>query len=128
MRVWITDRWMGADLTTGKKTVKKARDGVGSRWQVSQYAEQPDGTKRLVSRNFERLTDAEAFRPRPSTMSTRVATARSRSRRRPSRMLQPRGWAADASMTLNIYADLWPDRLDEVVEAASRRREAALRR
>ncbi len=34
---------------------------------------------------------------------------------------------ADASMTLNTYADLWPDRLDEVVEAVSRRREAALR-
>ena len=35
---------------------------------------------------------------------------------------------ADASMTLNTYADLWPDRLDEVVEAVSRQREAALRR
>ena len=34
---------------------------------------------------------------------------------------------ADASTTLNTYADLWPDRLDEVVEAVSRRREAALR-
>ena len=34
---------------------------------------------------------------------------------------------ADASMTLNTYADLWPDRLDEVVEAVSRRRDAALR-
>jgi len=53
---------MGADPETGKKTVKKARYGIDSRWQVSQYAEQPDGTKRLVSRNFERLTDAEAFR------------------------------------------------------------------
>jgi len=62
VRVWITDRWMGADPETGKKTVKKARYGVGSRWQVSQYAEQPDGTRRLVSRNFERLTDAEAYR------------------------------------------------------------------
>ena len=62
MRVWITDRWMGADPDTGKKTVKKARYRIGSRWQVSQYAEQVDGTRRLVSRNFERLTDAEAFR------------------------------------------------------------------
>ena len=35
---------------------------------------------------------------------------------------------ADASMTLNTYADLWPDRLDEVVEAVSRQREAALQR
>ena len=33
----------------------------------------------------------------------------------------------DASMTLNTYADLWPDCLDEVIEAVSRRREAALR-
>ena len=33
---------------------------------------------------------------------------------------------ADASMTLNTYADLWPDRLDEVVEAISLHRERAL--
>jgi integrase len=33
---------------------------------------------------------------------------------------------ADASMTLNTYADLWPDRLDEVAEAVSRHRESAL--
>jgi hypothetical protein len=33
---------------------------------------------------------------------------------------------ADASMTLNAYADLWPDRLDEVVEAVSKRRALAL--
>ena len=33
---------------------------------------------------------------------------------------------ADASMTLNTYADLWPDRLDEVVEAVSVHRERAL--
>lgn len=62
MRVWITDRWMGADPVTGKKTVKKARYGVGSRWQVSQYAEQTDGSRKLTSRNFERLSDAEAYR------------------------------------------------------------------
>lgn len=33
---------------------------------------------------------------------------------------------ADASMTLNTYADLWPDRLDEVVEAVSAHRMRAL--
>ena len=33
---------------------------------------------------------------------------------------------ADASMTLNTYADLWPDRLDAVVEAVSAQRERAL--
>jgi hypothetical protein len=33
---------------------------------------------------------------------------------------------ADASMTLNTYADLWPDRLDEVVEAVSKPRALAL--
>lgn len=33
---------------------------------------------------------------------------------------------ADASMTLNTYADLWPDRLDEVVEAVSTARSKAL--
>ena len=33
---------------------------------------------------------------------------------------------AEASMTLNTYADLWPDRLDEVVEAISAHRERAL--
>lgn len=34
---------------------------------------------------------------------------------------------ADASMTLNTYADLWPDRLDEVAEAVSAHRAKALR-
>lgn len=34
---------------------------------------------------------------------------------------------ADASMTLNTYADLWPDRLDEVAQAVSAHRERALR-
>jgi integrase len=34
---------------------------------------------------------------------------------------------ADASMTLNTYADLWPDRLDEVSKAVSRHRETAPR-
>jgi hypothetical protein len=29
-------------------------------------------------------------------------------------------------MTLNTYAELWPDRLDEVVEAVSQRRALAL--
>lgn len=62
MKVWITDRWMGVDPATKKKTVKKANFGIGSRWQVSHYAEQSDGTKKLVTRNFERLVDAEAFR------------------------------------------------------------------
>ena len=33
---------------------------------------------------------------------------------------------ADASMTLNTYADLWPDRLDEVTIAVSLHRERAL--
>lgn len=33
---------------------------------------------------------------------------------------------ADASMTLNTYADPWPDRLDEVVEAVSAHRQRAL--
>ncbi len=33
---------------------------------------------------------------------------------------------ADASMTLNTYAELWPDRFDEVVEAVSAHRERAL--
>lgn len=35
---------------------------------------------------------------------------------------------ADASMTLNTYADLWPDRLDEVSAAISNAREIALSR
>ena len=34
---------------------------------------------------------------------------------------------ADASMTLNTYAELWPDRLDEVTNAVSARRSQALR-
>ena len=62
MKVWITDRWMGTDPTTKKKSVRKSNYGSGSRWQVSHYAEQTDGARRLVSRNFERLVDAEAFR------------------------------------------------------------------
>lgn len=33
---------------------------------------------------------------------------------------------ADASMTLNTYADLWPDRLDEVTDAISLMREIAI--
>ena len=33
---------------------------------------------------------------------------------------------ADASMTLNTYADLWPDRLDEVTAAVSVHRDRAL--
>ena len=35
---------------------------------------------------------------------------------------------ADALMTQTTYADLWRDGLDELVEAVSRRREAALGR
>ncbi|MES2092917.1 MAG: hypothetical protein V4531_03770 [Actinomycetota bacterium] len=35
---------------------------------------------------------------------------------------------ADASMTLNTYAGLWPDRLDEVTAAVSAQRAKALRR
>lgn len=62
MKVWITDRWWAIDAATGKKTIRKANNGSGSRWQVSHYAEQVDGTKKLVSKNFERLGDAEAFR------------------------------------------------------------------
>jgi integrase len=62
MKVWITDRWWTVDPETGRKTIKKANNGKGSRWQVSHYAEQEDGTRRLVSKNFERLSDAEAFR------------------------------------------------------------------
>lgn len=62
MKVWITDRWWALDPDTGKKTVKKANNGSGSRWQVSHYAEQADGTRKLVSKNFERMMDAEAFR------------------------------------------------------------------
>lgn len=33
---------------------------------------------------------------------------------------------ADASMTLNTYADLWPDRLEEVANAVSRQRAGSL--
>ena len=33
----------------------------------------------------------------------------------------------DATMTLNTYADLWPDRLDDVSAAISAERELALR-
>jgi len=33
---------------------------------------------------------------------------------------------ADASMTLNTYADLWPDRLDEVAMAISEQRAKAI--
>jgi hypothetical protein len=61
LKVWITERWIGVDPAT-KKTLKKANFGSGSRWQLSHYAEQSDGTKKLVARNFERLVDAEAFR------------------------------------------------------------------
>lgn len=64
MRVWIVDRWLGVDPATGKKTVKKAAHGTGVRWQVTHYAEQPNGTRKLVSKNFERLADAEEFRTR----------------------------------------------------------------
>lgn len=35
---------------------------------------------------------------------------------------------ADASMTLNTYADLWPDRLDEVTATVSAQRAKALGR
>lgn len=62
MKVWITDRWWGLDPSTNKKTVKKARFGTGSRWQVSQYVLGPDSTRRIVSRDFDRLVDAQAFR------------------------------------------------------------------
>jgi len=62
VKVWITDRWWAVDPSTGKKTIKKANNGHGSRWQVSHYAEQHDGTRKLVSKNFERLGEAEAFR------------------------------------------------------------------
>ena len=62
MKVWITDRWWGVDPVTKKKSVKKANFGSGARWQVSHYAEQSDGTRKLVAKNFERLIDAEAFR------------------------------------------------------------------
>ena len=34
---------------------------------------------------------------------------------------------ADATMTLNTYAELWPDRLDDVSDAISEQRERALR-
>lgn len=64
MRVWIVDRWWGTDPETGKKSVKKANFGKGVRWQVTHYAEQTDGTRKLVSKNFERLADAEEFRTR----------------------------------------------------------------
>ncbi|SDI30747.1 Phage integrase family protein [Actinokineospora alba] len=33
---------------------------------------------------------------------------------------------ADASMTLNVYGHLWPDRLDEVADVLDIRRTAAL--
>ena len=62
MKVWITDRWWGVDPVAKKKSVKKANFGSGARWQVSHYAEQSDGTRKLVAKNFERLIDAEAFR------------------------------------------------------------------
>jgi integrase len=62
LKVWIIDRWWGADPVTKKKTVKKANCGSGARWQVSHYAEQADGTRKLAAKNFDRLIDAEAFR------------------------------------------------------------------
>jgi hypothetical protein len=58
------DRWWGTDPTTGKKSVKKANFGKGVRWQVAHYAEQPNGTRKLVSKNFERAADAEEYRTR----------------------------------------------------------------
>jgi integrase len=62
MKVWITDRWWGADPATNKKTIKKSRFGIGSRWQVSHYAPGLNSTKSIVSKDFDRLADAEAFR------------------------------------------------------------------
>jgi len=62
MKVWITDRWWGIDPDTHKKSIKKARYGKGSRWQVSQYVEGPGLTRRIASKDFQRLADAEAFR------------------------------------------------------------------
>lgn len=64
MRAWITDRWMSVDRTTGKRSVRKAAYGKGVRWQVSFYAEQADGSRAIRSRNFERKSDADAFRTR----------------------------------------------------------------
>lgn len=63
MRAWITDRWMSADKLSGERA-RKSTYGQGARWQVSFYAERPDGTRAIRSRNFERKTDAEAFRTR----------------------------------------------------------------
>lgn len=62
MKVWITDRWWAIDPATNKKSVRKSDYGNGARWQVSHYAEQMDGTKKLISKKFARLADAEAFR------------------------------------------------------------------
>jgi hypothetical protein len=62
VRVWITDRWMGSDKVTGRRSVRKSLYGQGARWQVSFYAEQPDGSRALRSKNFETKSDAEAFR------------------------------------------------------------------
>lgn len=64
MRVWVVDRWMGIDSRTAKKIVKKANYGKGVRWQVAHYAERPDGTRKLGSKNFERAADAEEYRTR----------------------------------------------------------------
>jgi integrase len=64
VQVWVVDRWWGVDPATGKKTIKKANFGQGVRWQVAHYAEQQNGTRKLVSRNFERAVDAEEYRTR----------------------------------------------------------------
>jgi integrase len=64
VRAWITDRWMAVDKTTGKRSVRKADYGRGSRWQVSFYEEQGDGSRNLRSRKFDKRSDAEAFRTR----------------------------------------------------------------
>jgi hypothetical protein len=47
---------------SNKKTVKKARFGVGSRWQVNYYEETAEGGRKLISRGFKRLADAQALR------------------------------------------------------------------
>lgn len=64
MKVRVVDRWWGVDPATGKKTVKKANSGQRVRWQVTHDAEQPNGTRKLVSKNFDRVVDAEEYRTR----------------------------------------------------------------
>ena len=55
---------MRVDKATGKRSAQEAAYGKGVRGQVSFSAEQTDGSLAIRSRNFEKKSDADAFRTR----------------------------------------------------------------